>query len=104
MKNKLFRQGDVLLVRVASIPANAVKQKPENGRIILAHGEVTGHHHSVDIDAADWWKNGEDQFIDVKSPTELLHQEHGAVALERGKYRVVRQREYSPEAIRRILD
>ena len=27
----------------------------ENGRIILAHGEVTGHHHSFAIDAGVSW-------------------------------------------------
>jgi hypothetical protein len=102
MKNQ-YRQGDVLLERIASIPAKAVKQNP-NGRIILAHGEVTGHHHSIDADAADWWKNGEEQFVTIKEPTTLDHQEHAPVTLSPGSYRVTRQREYSPEAIRNVAD
>ena len=103
MKTK-YRQGDVLVERVREIPAGLTKQEA-SGRIILAHGEMTGHHHSVDADAADWWKseNGE-QFIQVKTATEVVHPEHGPIALPKGKYRVRRQREYSPEAIRNVAD
>lgn len=104
-QNKLFRQGDVLLERVAKLPKGLKRQKPEGGRIILAHGEVTGHHHSIDADAADWWKtDGGEQIVTVTAPTELVHQEHGAIALTPGSYRVRRQREYSPEAIRTVAD
>jgi hypothetical protein len=101
---KIYRQGDVLIERVEKIPTGLAKQKPD-GRIILAHGEVTGHHHSVDADAADWWKEGNgDHYLDVRSVTEVVHQEHGAISLAPGKYRVRRQREYSPEAIRNVAD
>jgi hypothetical protein len=100
----IYRQGDVLIERIASIPKTATKQKAENGRIILAHGEATGHHHSLDIDSADWWKSGTDQFLNVTNPAKVVHQEHGAIELPRGKYRVLRQREYSPEAIRNVAD
>ena len=105
MKSKsMYRQGDVLIERVARIPADAKKQKAK-GRIILAHGEATGHHHSVDIDAADWWKrdNGT-QFLEVEEAAAVEHQEHGTITLPPGKYRVSRQREYSPEAIRNVAD
>lgn len=54
-----FRQGDVLIERIAEIPATAEKQ-PKATRIILAHGEVTGHHHTLEVAyPADWWKEGE---------------------------------------------
>lgn len=106
MKNKptQLRQGDVLLTRIATIPADAKKQPAENGRIILAYGEATGHHHSVDIDAADWWKNGDEQFVDVKVATQVVHQEHAPINLTPGRYKITRQREYSPEAIRNVAD
>jgi hypothetical protein len=102
-KRTLYRQGDVLVERVESIPAGAIKQE-HSGKIILAHGEVTGHHHSLQADPADWWKSGDEQFIEVRKPTELTHQEHAAITLPAGKYRVTRQREYSPEAIRNVAD
>jgi len=34
----------------------------------------------------------------------VVHEEHGPISLEPGTYRVWIQREYSPEAIRRVLD
>lgn len=104
MKQKLFRQGDVIIQRVREIPGELKKQEPINGRIILAHGEATGHHHSIDADAADWWKNGEEQFVTVHQLTELVHQEHAAIALKPGKYRFWRQVEYTPQAIRNVAD
>lgn len=105
MKTKMLRQGDVLLVRINNIPKTAVKQNPINGRIVLALGEVTGHSHTIDADAADWWKDGETEYVTVKSNTPAVHQEHGPLPLETGEnYRKVQQREYSPEAIRPVLD
>ena len=57
--NPHYRQGDVLIERIAEIPTTAEKQN-KSARIILAHGEVTGHHHAMEItDPADWWKQGE---------------------------------------------
>jgi hypothetical protein len=34
----------------------------------------------------------------------VTHEEHGPITLPRGTYRVWRQREYSPEAIRVVRD
>lgn len=121
-KIKMYRQGDVLLERIEEIPAGALKQA-KCERIILAHGEMTGHHHSILGRDADWWRAepapenaapaaGQsvvgtlvaDQFVTVKRATDLVHQEHGPVALAPGNYRVRRQREYQPEAIRNVAD
>ena len=105
MKQKQIRQGDVLLQQVAEIPKTAQKQKPQRGKIVLALGEVTGHSHTIDADAADWWKDGEDQYVSVTATTEALHQEHGPLPLEAGeKFVKIPQREYSPEAIRNVAD
>lgn len=116
MKNKThYRQGDVLIERVETIPAGLTRL-PHGGptKIILAHGEVTGHHHAVEFEgpeeawarSADWWKSadGNEQFLDLAKPAKVTHQEHATVELPRGKYRVTRQREYTPEAIRNVAD
>jgi len=109
MKKKtktVFRQGDVLIERIQSLPENLTAQKPINGRVILAYGEATGHHHSIDADAADWWKTADDgdQFVTVKAPTEVVHQEHNPIPLKPGTYRVRRQREYQPAGIVNVAD
>ncbi len=114
MNKNQFRQGDVLIERVSKIPKAAAKQKKIK-RIILAHGEVTGHHHALEThDPADWWKTPEDKvsktglageiFLDVPEGGVVTHQEHATIALAPGKYKVTRQREYSPEAIRNVAD
>ena len=48
-----LRQGDVLLIRVASIPEGARRVKRRRGPIVLAAGEATGHAHQIDAAAAD---------------------------------------------------
>jgi hypothetical protein len=101
MKNKnQFRQGDVLIERVATIPQTAVKQK---GRVILAHGEATGHAHEIH-EHGEAWKDSEVLIVKTKKRSAVKHQEHAPIPLKRGSYRVTRQREYSPEAIRNVAD
>ena len=106
-ENVIYRQGDVLIQRIAKIPATAKRQRAK-GRIILALGEATGHHHSLEKDSADWWKDGQDkdpvQYLDVKVSATVTHQEHAPIPLPKGKYQVTQQREYSPEEIRRVAD
>ena len=112
-----YRQGDVLIERIAHIPTTAEKQN-KSTRIILAHGEVTGHHHALETAGlADWWKTGEISIANQK-PTELVgemyvslpaggvvsHQEHSEIKLPAGFYRITRQREYFPEAIHNVND
>lgn len=105
MKTKLYRQGDVLIERIAKLPTGLKKQQKPNGRIILAHGEATGHHHSLASDPADWWKTDKgEQFLTVKEETSIEHQEHAPITLTPGHYRILRQREYTPEAIRNVAD
>lgn len=103
---KIYRQGDVLIERVALVPKSAVKQ-PQSTPIILALGEATGHHHLLErdeIDTADWWRGDNEQFVTTTKPLELTHQEHATIELPRGTYRITQQREYSPEEIRNVAD
>jgi hypothetical protein len=44
-------------------------------------------------------------YVAVDAPTvPWEHQEHATIAVPAGNYRVIRQREYSPERIRRVED
>lgn len=106
MKPKLYRQGDVLLERIASIPKSAKKQK-RNGPIILAYGEATGHHHAINDEFVDLHtdESAGVTYIEVKQAmVALTHQEHSTIRLPPGKYTKIQQREYSPEAIRNVAD
>lgn len=43
----MFRQGDVMIVPVDRVPDGLKSVPLENGRVILAHGERTGHAHAL---------------------------------------------------------
>jgi hypothetical protein len=99
------RQGDVYLTKVGKVDlAQARRIAPVNGRLILAEGEATGHHHSVDCQTAGLFDLTGKTVLVVDTPTVLTHQEHGAIEVAPGTYWVTRQREYSPESIRRVID
>jgi hypothetical protein len=84
----------------------------------LAHGEITGHHHALEMsDPADWWKDGKipatnekpktlagELFVSLPSGGAVTHPEHSEIKLPVGNYRITRQREYSPGAIRNVAD
>lgn len=103
--NEHYRQGDVLIERIASIPDDVQPVPLEDGRIVLAHGEVTGHAHAIKSRTCRLTVKGLERFLTVgKCGAVLRHEEHDAVTLPPGAYRVEVQREYSPEAIRNVAD
>ena len=108
-----FRQGDVLIERVAALPSTGLIEIKVPGRVVLAYGEVTGHAHAIYPEAgvmpAKLWDAGAERFLQVMERTAIKHEEHGAIPLEPGIYRISKfgagtQREYSPEEIRSVAD
>jgi hypothetical protein len=80
------------------MPENANLLKCE-GRVILQHGEVTGHCHAISTDFAKMYTAKGQRFLEIYRPgAKLVHEEHGTVQLPEGFYRVIQQREYVPEA------
>jgi len=102
----MYRQGDVLIVPVKKAPSHAVAQKAENGRVILARGEVTGHHHSFEDDGnvALLEAAPGELYLKVDALSMLTHQEHGSIAVTPGVGRVIIQRQYTPAEIRNVAD
>ena len=100
----MYRQGDVLIVACDEIPSEAVREKPAGGKCILAEGEATGHHHAVPASHATMYMVGMAMYLAVARACYLRHQEHGKIRLPEGKYRVIRQREYTPWGERRVED
>lgn len=111
---KHYRQGDVLVERIR-MRRRTGKVITDQGRVILAYGEVTGHAHAIvecdsgaattDTPAAQLFEEPDGtRYLFVDRPCALVHEEHGRITLEPGCYRVLRQREYSPEAIRNVAD
>ncbi|HNB21637.1 MAG TPA: hypothetical protein PKZ32_04440 [Candidatus Melainabacteria bacterium] len=98
-----YRQGDVLLARVEALPKTA-KRKAVEERIVLAWGETTGHAHAIDARFAKLYQNGAERFIEALDGAILVHEEHSAITLKPGIYRVVQQREYVPGSSRLVID
>lgn len=110
-----FRQGDVFLTPVAEIPEAATAVPRDQGRVVLAYGEVTGHCHAmVEPDVAllerevvlPGGTKEKQMFLRVGAPkgAKLTHQEHSTVTVPPGTYTVKRQREYSRGEVRQVLD
>ena len=99
-----YRQGDVLLIKVESLPEKKTKVQREKGRIVLAHGEATGHAHAVSHPKAQFWESNYERFLEITEPAELSHEEHATIPLEKGVYRVIRQMEYHPDGMRYVAD
>ena len=105
--SKAARQGDVLIVPCREIPGTAREVAPENGRLIVARGEATGHHHSFPwTRGATLFRDdgGGSQFVSLRHPTPLEHQEHGTITLPAGKYRVLIQRTMTAGIAARVTD
>lgn len=95
-----YRQGDVLLVKVDEIPRYAVKKRVHE-RVVLAYGEVTGHAHAIAAELADLFEHLDQIYIEAKQGARLTHEEHSAIELEPGAYKVVQQRRYVEEPVSR---
>ena len=96
---KQYRQGDVLLVEIDRPLRTGKPINPEEGRIILARGELSGHTHAIqegDGRAKFFEGAGDRRYLLLSEIGRLEHEEHGAIVLEAGWYEVRRQREYDP--------
>lgn len=122
---KTARQGDVMLIRVDALPDGLIPTKRDKiGRIVLAHGERSGHGHAIRERNVCGFRlattlpdpsgvSGGVDYIEVggSGPATLNHEyesgamaEHHPVSLPPGIYRVALQREYSPQGIQRAMD
>ncbi len=99
-----IRQGDVFLLRVKSLPIGAGIESADGRHVVLAHGEVTGHAHRIDARHAKTYTWHTDRYLEINQPTKLVHEEHSAIDLSPGLYKVVIQREYAPNVISQVLD
>ena len=92
----MYRQGDVLIIPMKSIPKKLEAIPREDGRIVLAHGEVTGHAHAIKAQEAALFRDPKlmEIFMTVSGDAVALeHEEHHTIVLPPGNYRVIRQRE-----------
>ncbi len=105
-EKKMYRQGDILFVEVEALPQPQGGQPVPSG--VVAEGEVTGHAHRVMGGEVTRFGEGASANLYVNARAGLrvtvVHEEHGPIELPTGVFKVVRQREYTPERIRTVGD
>lgn len=99
----MYRQGDVLLVLAGSLDLSQA-ERLSGPRLVLAEGEATGHTHIMATDTAAGYLLDGRMVVVVEERTALEHAEHATIEVSPGVYWVTVQREYSPQAIQRVVD
>lgn len=100
----MVRQGDVLLVKVAEMP-RGVERHDNGGRCLVREGEATGHAHVIEGAVEEYRSALDERFYAVLEEGGVLtHDEHSAIALEPGLYRLQPQSEWTPEGARWVAD
>ncbi len=99
MTRSMYRQGDLLFMAIPELPESLIEWKGK----VIAWGDVTGHSHRL-LDGRVLSDAQGALFLEVACATQIIHQEHSPIHLSEGFYRVIRQREYTPEAIRQVRD
>ena len=122
MRQHIMRQGDVLLIATTRTPSDTARRIRDQGRTILASGEITGHYHEVvtavpraadsqvqvidDVPAQELFEEPDgSRLLVVRSPSALRHAEHAPIDLPAGStYEVRRQCEWGLGEIRQVAD
>ncbi len=122
-------QGDVCLFRIPDHitidTSDEIRPDPTSGRLILASGVLTGHHHAIDkakSGTANFYRDPQAVAALVRAgdlttdrlviglliveggPVVLRHDEHDAIRIPPGRYFVGGQMELSAAEARRVAD
>lgn len=107
----LAAQGDVLFRRIDKLPEGVVEQ-PRKGALIVAHSE-TGHNHTINDREVKLFERLERDpmicYLQVAGDCAHVvhhrpHDTHKTIGLTQGTWEVRRQREWTPEGLRRVED
>lgn len=104
----MYRQGDVIVIPVKKGAVDkkmAEEVKPVGGKLILAEGEATGHHHAIPAGRHNHlYQTAAGMLMTLAYAAKLTHQEHGEIDLPAGEYKVLRQREWVQGKERNVQD
>ena len=106
--NKFIHQGDIPFAPFTGTITGAVTKHA--GSVVLALGEKTGHKHVITVvnpNDMEVWKQLEGGWIiSLKTEAQLTHNQHGAIIVAPGTYRVYQEREHDwfSEVTRKVID
>lgn len=101
MPQAQYRQGDLLFILQETRPTAALVEQPGS---VIVMGEATGHAHRLVGGTIVEHPTDGTLYLDLPQSGRVTHEEHEALTLGPGLWLVVRQREYTPEAIRVVRD
>ena len=93
----MYRQGDILIIKVDTLP-KGLKLKKD---LIILYGEATGHAHR--LEKGKIYFKGEEIYLVLGSNSRIVHDEHNPIELEKGIYAIRRQKEYVSSDMTRIV-
>ena len=130
MKQK-YQQGDVLLVAVTKRVESDIRSEckietggDKDGKVILALGEATGHHHRFELNKLDpgvtvstvheiyggyggsGYRRDASYYLIEGGPATLYHEEHNPLTVPPGLYRrtIIREYDHISDTFREVLD
>ena len=107
------RQGDVLIIPATAVPPTAKCIPRINGRIVLGRGSASPHTHEIRRKGATLHEHDGATYLNVTAPYVVtsIHEgetidltRHWPIAIPRGTYRIIGQREMTAEADRAVED
>lgn len=106
-KRIVVRQGDVVLFPVAEPPGIDKARVVAEDRLVLAEGEVSGHHHVIEHPGARMVETeAHEIFVQImdEGVASVVHDEHPALVVEPGWWKLIRQQEQVAGEWRQVRD
>jgi len=103
----MIQQGDVIIESVDGIPGDCKPGKLNQGQIVLAEGETTGHAHRIAEVAGVVFKEKDGMFyLENRNELKVNHEEHKTVFIPPGTWRIRKVQEYDhfAEEARAVAD
>jgi len=104
------RQGDVCLVEAAYRGDKSDQGELVKGaRVVLQHGEVTGHAHVAEASPGvkvkpRLFEVQAERYLQVVQEATIRHEEHAPIILHEGRFQQAFQVEEQGEEVRRVVD
>ncbi len=109
---KCAAQGDLMFLKIDSLPSDAVLVKAKEGKYVASHSE-TGHAHIIrECEGVEFYHAANDNmtaYLIVHHDNAYIEHlrdfdKHEPIKFKEGIYKIRRQREYTPEGWRVALD
>jgi len=102
----MYRQGDFLLVPTKEKIKKEWKSiKASKGQFVFDKSKVSSNSHAINSKGNKLYLVDEStMFLILKQDETLTHEEHSHISIPKGNYFVKRQREYTLQEIRNVID